>query len=307
MGIQNFVSHFEIFPGISSCARLSRSFSHFFVGMEHDAHLCKHLDAMAKELQCPIWCVQRIRLCLTVSHGVVWIALMTLFTFPVLTSSASKGFLFSHVPFVRSLTCNRECIGQCMKGKSQCPLCRIPVIPRSILKNSTLQNIVRAYKGIREVSNRMKGSSILPSEPQGTSDTSKENISPSFVNPSVNNKRSRSAEMNLSVEKEMVQAKRAKYQEKPQIPPPPPKLALSSCVRPIILCTSLCDEYKKRVQARCEEFGGKIVNSISPAVTHVVTRSNNRGIGNTRTLKYLQGILQGCWIVDYECKCLREA
>lgn len=38
------------------------------------------------------------------------------------------------------------------------------------------------------------------------------------------------------------------------------------------------------------------------AVTHIVTATNNKKGICPRTMKYLNGVLTGKWIVSYECK-----
>lgn len=50
----------------------------------------------------------------------------------------------------------------------------------------------------------------------------------------------------------------------------------------------------------CKELGGEIVNKFSERVTHVITIGDHNQLAR-RTMKYLCGVLQGCWIVGYDC------
>lgn len=75
----------------------------------------------------------------------------------------------------------------------------------------------------------------------------------------------------------------------------------SKVAKPVILTTGLCDDYMERLRDRCSKNGGKIVKTMSHAVTHVVTQACTNRMETRRTLKYLQGILSKCWVVDFSC------
>ncbi|KAL9968227.1 hypothetical protein ACROYT_G026577 [Oculina patagonica] len=75
----------------------------------------------------------------------------------------------------------------------------------------------------------------------------------------------------------------------------------------ILLATGLNSEQKANLQKCAGILNASIVNEFSLSVTHVVTATSNKGV-SPRTIKYLNGVLTGKWIVSYEwiLKCLRH-
>eukprot|EP00043_Microstomoeca_roanoka_P000290 m.27338 g.27338 ORF g.27338 m.27338 type:complete len:703 (+) comp10232_c0_seq1:10-2118(+) len=84
-----------------------------------------------------------------------------------------------------------------------------------------------------------------------------------------------------------------------------PEVLLSATHCPVIVTTGLTDTLKSEAQRLCRLVGGSIQSHMSPDVTHIVTTCNDKGQVK-RTIKYLQGVLSGCWILDaswlYACK-----
>ena len=84
------------------------------------------------------------------------------------------------------------------------------------------------------------------------------------------------------------------------------KIELSKNQKPKILCTGLNDDYMANIKAMCKSQGGAFVATTSTTgalpATHLVTQPpTSLRKYSSRTLKYLQAILSGCWIVTYEC------
>jgi len=75
----------------------------------------------------------------------------------------------------------------------------------------------------------------------------------------------------------------------------------------VLLATGLSSEQKANLQTCALTLDAKIVSEFSPSVTHIVTTTNGKGVC-PRTIKYLNGVLTGKWIVNYDwiVKCLRQ-
>ncbi|KAJ7389986.1 BRCA1-associated RING domain protein 1 [Desmophyllum pertusum] len=68
----------------------------------------------------------------------------------------------------------------------------------------------------------------------------------------------------------------------------------------VLLATGLSSEQKVNLQKCARILNASIVNEFSLSVTHIVTSTNNKKGVCPRTIKYLNGVLTGKWIVDYE-------
>lgn len=75
----------------------------------------------------------------------------------------------------------------------------------------------------------------------------------------------------------------------------------------VILHTSLSDRHKRMLTALGDELGARIVDQYEDGVTHVVCEVSPVGISR-RTIKYLQGVLAGAWVLRFEWveHCARE-
>lgn len=74
----------------------------------------------------------------------------------------------------------------------------------------------------------------------------------------------------------------------------------STCESVVILCTGLSEGLFETVREVTRSLGGKLVKRMSETVTHVITRPSSTDMRAPRTLKYLQAVQAGCWIVSYE-------
>jgi hypothetical protein len=90
-------------------------------------------------------------------------------------------------------------------------------------------------------------------------------------------------------------------------PPPLPKqvfkVTTSSDIKnPVIMCSGITSDFISRISEFCKLLGtGKVVSKYSKHVTHLVTKSHTSKNLCGRTLKYLQSVITGCWIVDFNC------
>ncbi|KAM7448499.1 BRCA1-associated RING domain protein 1 [Porites harrisoni] len=75
----------------------------------------------------------------------------------------------------------------------------------------------------------------------------------------------------------------------------------------VLLATGLSSGQKTKLQRCSQILNAKIVNEFSLSVTHIVTATNSKGVC-PRTIKYLNGVVTGKWIVNYDWieKCLRR-
>ncbi|XP_068670016.1 BRCA1-associated RING domain protein 1-like isoform X2 [Montipora foliosa] len=75
----------------------------------------------------------------------------------------------------------------------------------------------------------------------------------------------------------------------------------------VLLGTGLSPEQKANLQTCAVTLNAEIVNEFSLLVTHIITAANAKGICQ-RTIKYLNGVLTGKWIVSYDwvVNCLRR-
>lgn len=68
----------------------------------------------------------------------------------------------------------------------------------------------------------------------------------------------------------------------------------------MILGTGLKSKMLEGIRVLETKLGGKLMNEFSSEVTHVVAipdKSNRI----KRTIKYMLGVLAGCWVVSYDC------
>lgn len=68
---------------------------------------------------------------------------------------------------------------------------------------------------------------------------------------------------------------------------------------PCFLGTGLSREQRSTLQKCASKLQARVVEGFCPEVTHVVSGCNNEGLC-PRTIKYLQGVLSGRWIVNME-------
>ena len=71
-----------------------------------------------------------------------------------------------------------------------------------------------------------------------------------------------------------------------------------------IICTGLSSVESREVAMFANTYKATMESSWSPRVTHVVVRTDEDG-GTDRTLKYLQGVAGGCWVVS--CDWIKES
>ncbi|XP_064644196.1 BRCA1-associated RING domain protein 1-like isoform X2 [Lineus longissimus] len=69
--------------------------------------------------------------------------------------------------------------------------------------------------------------------------------------------------------------------------------------RVVLLCTGLKRPEQMKVQKCASMLHGRIVTEFSPEVSHVITGVNSEGMC-ARTLKYLNAVLLGKWILNFE-------
>ncbi len=79
-----------------------------------------------------------------------------------------------------------------------------------------------------------------------------------------------------------------------------PKVETSTCESFVLADTGLTTEEKTEFRRIVKGLGGSVVQKITENVTHLVTRRTNNTFKSPRTLKYLDALLQGAWIVSYE-------
>lgn len=82
------------------------------------------------------------------------------------------------------------------------------------------------------------------------------------------------------------------------VPPLPDVKGLSDSHK-VLLATGLSSEQKVNIQKCVRILNASLVNEFSLSVTHIVTATNTKGVC-PRTLKYLNGVLTGKWIVKYQ-------
>lgn len=75
----------------------------------------------------------------------------------------------------------------------------------------------------------------------------------------------------------------------------------SACSKVVVLCTGLSQGLLDTVKEVTRTLGGRMAKRMGDAVTHVITRPSSTDMRAPRTLKYLQAVQYGCWIVSYEC------
>ncbi|XP_033639639.1 BRCA1-associated RING domain protein 1-like [Asterias rubens] len=90
--------------------------------------------------------------------------------------------------------------------------------------------------------------------------------------------------------------------------PPMPKTSALSRQRPVVLLgTGLNDSQRKRLQACAKLLGnGRVVSEFGSEVTHLVASCNHDNLC-MRTMKYLNAVLSGIWVVSFNwiTECLR--
>ena len=68
-----------------------------------------------------------------------------------------------------------------------------------------------------------------------------------------------------------------------------------------LISTGLPKELLEDVEKFARIFKGKVYKEFSENITHVIVYPNPAQRAK-RTMKYLNGLIQGCWIVTYRCK-----
>lgn len=71
-----------------------------------------------------------------------------------------------------------------------------------------------------------------------------------------------------------------------------------------IITSNLPSGLSEDVDKFCRMFKGKVYKEFTDNITHVVVYQTQDRYGAKlakRTLKYLNGLIQGCWIVSYQC------
>lgn len=71
-----------------------------------------------------------------------------------------------------------------------------------------------------------------------------------------------------------------------------------------IITSNLPSQLSEDAEKFCKMFKGKLYKEFSESITHVVVLPNSDRKGMKmamRTLKYLNGLISGCWIVSYQC------
>ena len=58
---------------------------------------------------------------------------------------------------------------------------------------------------------------------------------------------------------------------------------------------------QREVQALAKRHGGRLASCFNGSTSHVIVNTDENGLCS-RTVKYLQGIATGRWIVSHECK-----
>ena len=73
-----------------------------------------------------------------------------------------------------------------------------------------------------------------------------------------------------------------------------------------LITTNLTSGLQEDVDKFVRMFKGKIYKEFSENITHVIVYPNQDAGSSQakRTLKYLHGLIEGCWIVTYRCKYL---
>ena len=67
------------------------------------------------------------------------------------------------------------------------------------------------------------------------------------------------------------------------------------------LCCCINFHIQRDVQALARRYGGRLASCFNGSTSHVIVSADENGLCS-RTVKYLQGLATGRWIVSHQCK-----
>ena len=67
------------------------------------------------------------------------------------------------------------------------------------------------------------------------------------------------------------------------------------------LCCCINIHIQRDVQALARRYGGRLASCFNGSTSHVIVSADENGLCS-RTVKYLQGLATGRWIVSHQCK-----
>jgi hypothetical protein len=70
-------------------------------------------------------------------------------------------------------------------------------------------------------------------------------------------------------------------------------------VSPVILGSGLRGSMLEQINILGSQLGARLVAEFDPSVTHIVVVPDHKN-ATKRTMKYMQAVLNGCWVVSYD-------
>lgn len=204
------------------------------------------------------------------------------------------------------ITLFRDCIEGVLGNDRMCPKCQLPAILKNLTKNPFYETIVNITKQLIDSLPPMH----ITTTPEKENIASKQPVKKKVKCATEKKpKKEKAADLTFSAPAKKTKKTVEALEYDSSAMHTPCKITQSSQPRKrslVISSTGLTNDEKELLWSSAfsiskDSCNVVLLDDFDSSATHLITSSNERKIA-PRTLKYLHGILEGKWIVKFECK-----